>query len=254
MLDWQKGEYMYCGNCGSQNEDNANKCFKCGYALKQMGDGGKPPGKIPNYLVPSIFLTLLDESATRLRPTITLRRSNMRKNYITAGSILVLVVLFSACASVYYPLETAKESPYYGKIDKRQAAEIVMKQARLSGSNSDLLSVSHIDPRSFLADTVGMSFRKTEKKKRTEFRDAKLVEVEYQEVTIQNVPWEMVMEIRPMHNEHGILGVSYFIKLVYRFSALDSYGRYKETAEIDFVSSSREQFVNVLAAFRTLIR
>ena len=34
----------------------------------------------------------------------------MQKNYVTAGSILVLVVLFSACASVYYPLETAKES------------------------------------------------------------------------------------------------------------------------------------------------
>jgi hypothetical protein len=48
--------------------------------------------------------------------------------------------------------------------------------------------------------------------------------------------------------------VSYLIKLVYRFSALDSYGRYQETAEIDFVSSNREQFVNVLAAFRTLIR
>ena len=178
----------------------------------------------------------------------------MRKNYVTAGSILVLVVLLSACASVYYPLETAKESPYYGKIDKRQAVEIIMKQARLSGSDSDRLSGSHADPRSFLADTVGMSFRKTEKKKRTEFRDRQPVEVEYQEVIIQNVPWETVTEIRPMHNDYGILGVAYVIKLVYRFSALDSYGRYQETAEIDFVNSRREQFVNVLAAFRTLIR
>ena len=178
----------------------------------------------------------------------------MQKNYVTAGSILVLVVLLSACTSVYYPLETAKESPYYGKIDKRQAVEIVMKQTRLSGSQSDLLSVSHPDPKSFQADTVGMSFRKTEKKKRTEFRDNKPVEVEYQEVIIQNVPWEAVTEIRPIHNDYGILGVAYIIKLVYRFSALDSYGRFQETAEIDFVSSSREQFANVLAAFRALIR
>ena len=49
---------MYCGNCGSQNDDNTYKCFKCGYALKQTGVAGKPPEKIPNYLVPSIFLTL----------------------------------------------------------------------------------------------------------------------------------------------------------------------------------------------------
>ena len=178
----------------------------------------------------------------------------MRKNYVTVGSILVLVVLFSACASVYYPLETAKESPYYGKIDKSQAVEIILKQTRLSDSHWEPLSVSHADPRSFLADTVGMSFRKTEKKKRTEFRDRKPVEVEYQEVIIQNVPWETVTEIRPIHNDYGILGLAYVIKLVYRFSALDSYGRYQETAEIDFVSSSREQFVNVLAAFHTLIR
>jgi hypothetical protein len=45
-------------------------------------------------------------------------RSTMRKNYVKVGSILVLVGFFSACASVYYPLETAKESPYYGKSTK----------------------------------------------------------------------------------------------------------------------------------------
>jgi hypothetical protein len=178
----------------------------------------------------------------------------MRKNYVTVGSMLVLVVIFSACASVYYPLETAKESPYYGKIDKSQAVDIIMKQTRLSDTHWEPLSVSHADPRSFMADTVGMSFRKIEKKKRTEFRDRKPVEVEYQEVIIQNVPWEAVTEIRPIHNDYGLLGVAYVIKLVYRFSALDSYGRYQETAEIDFVSSSHEQFVNTLAAFRTLIR
>jgi hypothetical protein len=129
-----------------------------------------------------------------------------------------------------------------------------MKQTRLSDTHWEPISVSHADPRSFMADTGGMSFRKIEKKKRTEFRDRKPVEVEYQEVIIQNVPWEAVTEIRPIHNDYGLMGVAYVIKLVYRFSALDSYGRYQETAEIDFVSSNHEKFVNALAAFRTLIR
>ncbi len=49
---------MYCGNCGSQNDNNAYKCVKCGEAFQQMGGGGTPPERIPNYLIPSIFLTL----------------------------------------------------------------------------------------------------------------------------------------------------------------------------------------------------
>ncbi|MBI5584965.1 MAG: hypothetical protein HY892_14225 [Deltaproteobacteria bacterium] len=171
----------------------------------------------------------------------------MRKNYVLAGGILVLTVLFSACATVDYSLDTAKESPFYGKIDKRQAAEIVMKQASPSGSQAD--------SGTFMADAVGMSFRKTEKKKRTETRNNKPVQVEYQEVITRNVPWEAVLEIRPRHSDYGSLGLVYVINLVYRFTTLDTYGRHQETAAIDFYcSNSRERFVNVLAALRTLIQ
>jgi hypothetical protein len=171
----------------------------------------------------------------------------MRMNLVTARGILILVVFFSACATVDYSLETAKESPYYGKIDKGQAARIVMQEANPSGS--------HADSGSFLADSTGMSFRKTEKKKRTETRNKKPVQVEYEEVVTRNVPWEAVTEIRPKHNDYGSLGVVYVITLVYRFSTLDTYGRHQEKAEVDFFfGGHRERFVNVLAAFRTLIR
>jgi hypothetical protein len=170
----------------------------------------------------------------------------MRRNFLTAGNILVLLVLFSACASVDYSLETARESPYYGKIDQGQAARIVMQESSPSGS--------HVDSGSFLADATGLSFRKTEKKKRTETRNNKPVQVSFEEVTTRNVPWEAVTQIRPKHNDYGSLGVVYVISLVYRFSTLDAYGRHQETAEIDFYfGGSRERFVNTLAAFRTLI-
>ena len=171
----------------------------------------------------------------------------MRKNYVPAAGILVLAVLFSACATVDYSLETAKESPYYGKLDKRQAAQIVTKESSPSGAQAD--------SGTFLADGVGMSFRKTEKKSRTEWRGNKPVEVKYQEVITRNVPWEAVTEIRPKHNDYGSLGVVYVITLDYRFSTLEPSGRHQETAQIDFYfGGNRERFVNTLAAFRTLIR
>lgn len=171
----------------------------------------------------------------------------MRKNIVVAGGILVLAVLLSACATVDYSLDTAKESPFYGKIDKRQAAQIVLKESSPSGS--------HADSGTFLADAVGMSFRKTEKKSRTEWRNNKPVEVKYQEVITRNVPWEAVTEIRPKHNDYGSLGVVYVITLAYQFSTLDSSGRHQERDQIDFYfGGNRERFVNTLAAFRTLIR
>lgn len=170
----------------------------------------------------------------------------MPENCLRTGSILLLVVLFAACASVDYSLETARESPYYGKLDQGQAARIIMKESSPSGS--------HADSGTFLADAEGMSFRKTEKKKRTEWRNNKPVEVSYQEVITRNVPWEAVTQIRPKHNDYGSLGVVYVISLVYRFSTLDAYGRHQETAEIDFYfGGNRERFVNTLAALRTLV-
>lgn len=50
---------MYCWKCGSQNDDNAYKCVKCGEILQHAeGGGGAPPQKIPNYLTQSILVTL----------------------------------------------------------------------------------------------------------------------------------------------------------------------------------------------------
>jgi hypothetical protein len=49
---------MYCRKCGSQNDDNAYKCVKCGEVLQQAEGGATPPQKIPNYLARSILVTL----------------------------------------------------------------------------------------------------------------------------------------------------------------------------------------------------
>jgi hypothetical protein len=53
---------MYCYKCGAPNDDNAYQCRQCGTALQ--GGGRVPPPlpqqheNVPNYLVPSILVTL----------------------------------------------------------------------------------------------------------------------------------------------------------------------------------------------------
>src|SRR5947207_12545865 len=49
---------MYCKKCGTQNEDNAYKCVKCGEVLQQVAPPGPPPQKVLNYLAQSILVTL----------------------------------------------------------------------------------------------------------------------------------------------------------------------------------------------------
>ncbi len=49
---------MYCKKCGTQNDDNAYKCAKCGEILQHTAGGGAPPQQIPNYLAQSILVTL----------------------------------------------------------------------------------------------------------------------------------------------------------------------------------------------------
>lgn len=49
---------MFCRKCGTQNDDNAYKCIKCGEILRQVQAGGPPPVMIPNYLAQSILVTL----------------------------------------------------------------------------------------------------------------------------------------------------------------------------------------------------
>jgi Interferon-induced transmembrane protein/zinc-ribbon domain len=48
---------LFCTKCGTQNDDNAYKCVKCGEVLQQA-HGPVTPVKIPNYLVQSILITL----------------------------------------------------------------------------------------------------------------------------------------------------------------------------------------------------
>jgi predicted secreted protein len=49
---------MYCKKCGSQNDDNAWKCIRCGEVLQQGGGASGPPPQIANHLVEAILVTL----------------------------------------------------------------------------------------------------------------------------------------------------------------------------------------------------
>ncbi|MBI4559146.1 MAG: CD225/dispanin family protein [Candidatus Hydrogenedentes bacterium] len=50
---------MYCPKCGSENDDNAFRCTRCGNILQQtQGSPGGPPPSIPTYLAPAILVTL----------------------------------------------------------------------------------------------------------------------------------------------------------------------------------------------------
>lgn len=51
---------MYCHNCGTQNDDNAWKCVSCGTVLQTAAPqaAGPSTGSIPNYLIPSILVTI----------------------------------------------------------------------------------------------------------------------------------------------------------------------------------------------------
>lgn len=61
---------MYCGKCGTYNDDNAVKCSRCGnipgrqdtqlpMQVVHYGENDVPSPPIPNYLVQSILVTLL---------------------------------------------------------------------------------------------------------------------------------------------------------------------------------------------------
>ncbi|HEY0140081.1 MAG TPA: CD225/dispanin family protein [Thermoanaerobaculia bacterium] len=45
---------MYCTACGSQRADNATVCPQCGQRIRRFA----APPPIPNYLIPSVLVTL----------------------------------------------------------------------------------------------------------------------------------------------------------------------------------------------------
>jgi hypothetical protein len=49
---------MFCPSCGTENDDNAYRCVKCGIVLQQAAGPSAPPQRVPNYLVQSILVTL----------------------------------------------------------------------------------------------------------------------------------------------------------------------------------------------------
>ena len=51
---------MYCSKCGTQNDDNAFKCVRCGEVIQGTGPSMAPPGqKVSSHLAPAIIVTLL---------------------------------------------------------------------------------------------------------------------------------------------------------------------------------------------------
>lgn len=49
---------MFCKKCGTQNDENAWKCIKCGDTLQQTAQQ-QPSVKVPNYLTQAIIVTIL---------------------------------------------------------------------------------------------------------------------------------------------------------------------------------------------------
>ena len=50
---------MYCSKCGSENDDNAFKCVKCGEVLQGVAPTGAPSSQhVPTHLAPAILVTL----------------------------------------------------------------------------------------------------------------------------------------------------------------------------------------------------
>ena len=59
---------MYCPKCGTENTNNAAICIECHHNLQPLQQPGAPPsapqmgaqpiGRVPNYLVQSILVTL----------------------------------------------------------------------------------------------------------------------------------------------------------------------------------------------------
>ncbi|MCE5194862.1 MAG: CD225/dispanin family protein [Nitrospiraceae bacterium] len=48
---------MFCTKCGTQNEDNAFKCIKCGNALQRTASI-QSTQSVPNYLAQAILVTI----------------------------------------------------------------------------------------------------------------------------------------------------------------------------------------------------
>ena len=50
---------MYCSKCGTENDDNAFKCVKCGEVLQRVTPTGAPSSQhVPTHLAPAILVTL----------------------------------------------------------------------------------------------------------------------------------------------------------------------------------------------------
>jgi len=50
---------MYCKNCGTENDDNAYRCTKCGTDLQSESTQTTTQPYVPNYLAFAIITTLL---------------------------------------------------------------------------------------------------------------------------------------------------------------------------------------------------
>lgn len=50
---------MYCSKCGTQNDDNAFKCSKCGEIIQKIGTATTPSGQqVSSHLAPAILATI----------------------------------------------------------------------------------------------------------------------------------------------------------------------------------------------------
>ncbi len=77
---------MHCAKCGSPNPDNASLCSSCGASLTNpygspQAAGAVPGGKVSNYLVPAIFLTVCCCPMFGVASTVYAAQANTRLEY-----------------------------------------------------------------------------------------------------------------------------------------------------------------------------
>lgn len=160
---------------------------------------------------------------------------------------VVATLLLAGCSTITpYTADIAKESPQFGSLTKAEAAQIIKKQADVSGETADYGS--------FIVDEEGFSFKKTTEEEKTEWKDGKPVSRKYTSWIERNVPWDAITKMTPYMEEYKapFHHIRYRVGLDYQITTVKFSSRTKESEEIILNCKTYESLVDVTAALKTL--
>ncbi len=160
---------------------------------------------------------------------------------------VVATLLLAGCSTITpYTADIAKESPQFGSLTKAEAAQIIKKQADVSGETADYGS--------FIVDEEGFSFKKTTEEEKTEWKDGKPVSRKYTSWIERNVPWDAITKMTPYMEEYKapFHHIRYRVGLDYQITTVKFSSRTKESEEIILNCKTYESLVDVTAALKVL--